>query len=86
VGQPSGCQAQPSQAAPAVELGHAGQARPATFTCELGCAADFWPMTRMENVNPLFFSKISLKLIQTFKIHIKFISCPKIMKSIVLFI
>jgi hypothetical protein len=66
--------------------GHAGRARPASFACELGREADFWSMTRMENVNPLFFSEISLKLIQTSKIHIKFISCPKIMKSILLFI
>jgi hypothetical protein len=44
-----------------------GQARPASFAYELGREADFRPMTQMENVNPLFFSKISLKLIQTFK-------------------
>jgi hypothetical protein len=66
--------------------GHAGQARLASFACEMGREADFWSMMRMENVNPLFFSEISLKLIQTSKIHIKFISCPKIMKSILLFI
>jgi hypothetical protein len=47
--------------------------------------ADFQPMTRMENVDPLFFSETSLKVIQTSKIHIKFNSCPKIMKSILLF-
>jgi hypothetical protein len=57
----------------------------ASFACELGCEANFWPMTQMENVNPLFFSEINLKLIQTSKIHIKFNSCLKIMKSILLF-
>jgi hypothetical protein len=47
--------------------------------------ADFWPMMRMENVNLLYFSEISLKVIQTSKFHIKFNYCPEIMKSILLF-
>jgi hypothetical protein len=51
---------------------------PASFTCELGREADFRSMMRLENVNPLFFSEISLKLIQTSKIHIKSFLVPKL--------
>jgi hypothetical protein len=53
---PHGCEA-------GVHAVAVGRARPASFACELGREADFQPMTRMENVNPLFFSEISLKLV-----------------------
>jgi hypothetical protein len=39
------------------QAGAMGQARLASFACELGREADFQPMARMGNVNLLFFLK-----------------------------